>query len=305
MLDLVIIGAGPAGLAAAIYAKRAELDFVILEKEMMGGGQIISTSEVENYPGIYPVGGFDIAMNFINHANGLGVQITNKEVVGIEAIEKGKKVLCKDGTNYETKTVIISGGADHKELGVPGEDKFRGHGVSYCATCDGAFFKGKDLVVVGGGDVAVEDALFLSKLANKVYLVHRRDSFRAAKTLVTKLLNTENITFVKDSVVEEIKGDEKVTGVRLKNVKTEEKTDLAVDGVFIAVGMSPKTEQYKGLVDLDRTGYVIAGEDCVTSDPAIFAAGDIRTKQLRQVVTAASDGANALTSVERYISANF
>ena len=301
MFDLIIIGAGPAGLAAAIYAARAELKFIVLEKEIMSGGQIINTYEVDNYPGLYHMGGFDLAMKFREHADALGASFVTGEVERIEAIPAGKKVICKDGTEYETKTVILSGGAKHRKLEVPGEDALAGSGVSYCATCDGAFFRGKEVAVIGGGDVAVEDALFLARLCKKVYVVHRRDTFRAAKTLVTRLAEAENVELVYDSVVKEIQGKFKVESLVLENKKTAEERTIALDGVFIAVGMLPETSAYKGLVELDAAGYIVADETGITSDPAIFAAGDIRTKELRQVVTAASDGANAVQSVERYL----
>ena len=301
MFDLIIIGAGPAGLAAAIYAARAELKFIVLEKEIMSGGQIINTYEVDNYPGLYHMGGFDLAMKFREHSDALGASFVTGEVERIEAIPAGKKVICKDGTEYETKTVILSGGAKHRKLEVPGEDALAGSGVSYCATCDGAFFRGKEVAVIGGGDVAVEDALFLARLCKKVYVVHRRDTFRAAKTLVTRLTEAENVELVYDSVVKEIQGKFKVESLVLENKKTAEERTIALDGVFIAVGMLPETSAYKGLVELDAAGYIVADETGITSDPAIFAAGDIRTKELRQVVTAASDGANAVQSVERYL----
>ena len=304
MYDLIIIGAGPAGLAAAIYAARAELKFIVLEKEIMSGGQIINTYEVDNYPGLFHIGGFDLAMKFREHADALGASFVTGEVEKIEAIPGGKKVICKDGTAYEAKTLILSGGAKHRKLEVPGEESLAGSGVSYCATCDGAFFRGKEVAVVGGGDVAVEDALFLARICKKVYVVHRRDTFRAAKTLVTRLTETENVELVYDSVVKEIKGKFKVEGLLLENKKTKEEREVAVDGVFIAVGMLPETKVYEGLVELDAAGYIVADETGVTSDPAVFAAGDIRTKALRQVVTAASDGANAVQSVERYLAEN-
>lgn len=301
MFDLIIIGAGPAGLAAAIYAARAELKFIVLEKEIMSGGQIINTYEVDNYPGLYHMGGFDLAMKFREHADALGASFVTGEVERIEAIPAGKKVICKDGTEYEAKTVILSGGAKHRKLEVPGEDALAGSGVSYCATCDGAFFRGKEVAVIGGGDVAVEDALFLARLCKKVYVVHRRDTFRAAKTLVTRLAEAKNVELVYDSVVKEIQGKFKVESLVLENKKTAEERTIALDGVFIAVGMLPETSAYKGLVELDAAGYIVADETGITSDPAVFAAGDIRTKELRQVVTAASDGANAVQSVERYL----
>ena len=301
MYDLIIVGAGPAGLAAAIYAARAELKFIVLEKEIMSGGQIINTYEVDNYPGLYHMGGFDLAMKFREHADALGASFVTGEVEKIEETSSGKKIICKDGTEYETKTVILSGGAKHRKLEVPGEDALAGSGVSYCATCDGAFFRGNEVAVVGGGDVAVEDALFLARLCKKVYVIHRRDSFRAAKTLVSRLVSTENVEIIYDSVVKEIQGKFKVESLVLTNKKTEEERTVALDGVFIAVGMLPETKAYEGLVELDGAGYIKADETGITSCPGIFAAGDIRTKELRQVVTAASDGANAVQSVERYL----
>ena len=301
MYDLIIVGAGPAGLAAAIYAARAELKFIVLEKEIMSGGQIINTYEVDNYPGLYHMGGFDLAMKFREHADALGASFVTGEVEKIEETSCGKKIICKDGTEYETKTVILSGGAKHRKLEVPGEDALAGSGVSYCATCDGAFFRGKEVAVVGGGDVAVEDALFLARLCKKVYVIHRRDSFRAAKTLVSRLVSTENVEIIYDSVVKEIQGKFKVESLVLTNKKTEEERTVALDGVFIAVGMLPETKAYEGLVELDGAGYIKADETGITLCPGIFAAGDIRTKELRQVVTAASDGANAVQSVERYL----
>ena len=304
MYDLIIVGAGPAGLAAAIYAARAELKFIVLEKEIMSGGQIINTYEVDNYPGLYHMGGFDLAMKFREHADALGASFVTGEVDKIEEISGGKKVICKDGTEYETKTIILSGGAKHRKLEVPGEEALAGSGVSYCATCDGAFFRGKEVAVVGGGDVAVEDALFLARLCKKVYVVHRRDSFRAAKTLVSRLVSAENVEIIYDSVVKEIQGKFKVESLVLTNKKTAEERTVALDGVFIAVGMLPETKVYEGLVELDGAGYVKADETGITSCPGVFAAGDIRTKELRQVVTAASDGANAVQSVERYLAEN-
>lgn len=301
MYDLIIIGAGPAGLAAAVYAARAELNFIVLEKEIMSGGQIINTYEVDNYPGLFHMGGFDLAVKFREHADALGTVFVNAEAKKIEMVSGGKKVICGNGMEYEAKTLILSGGARHRRLDVPGEERLAGSGVSYCATCDGAFFRGKEVAVVGGGDVAVEDALFLARLCKKVYVIHRRNSFRAAKTLVTRLAAEENVEIIYDSVVKEIKGNQKVESILLENVTTEEKTELALQGVFIAVGMLPETKIYESLVNMDETGYIIADETGATSDPAVFAAGDIRTKALRQVVTAASDGANAVWSVERYL----
>ncbi len=301
MKDLIIIGSGPAGLTAAIYAKRAELDCVVIEKEAISGGQIINTTEIDNYPGLYHMGGFDLGMKFREHADALGAEFVEGNVVGFSRTDEKVTVTLENGDVYEAKTAIIAGGARHRELGVEGETRLRGAGVSYCATCDGAFFRKKITVVNGGGDVAVEDALFLSRLCEKVYLVHRRDEFRAAKTLVSAAKAAPNIEFVLDSVITEIKGDQNVSAITVKNVKTGEVKDLAVSGVFIAVGMLPESEVYKNAVDTDEKGYIIGDETGKTSAPNVFVAGDIRTKALRQVVTAAADGANAVTSVENYL----
>lgn len=297
--DVVIIGSGPAGLAAAIYAERAELNAIVIEKNVVSGGQVLTTYEVDNYPGVQGIGGFDLGMKFREHADGLGATFVEDEVVKIETDEKIKKVICAGGT-YEARTVVIATGASHRKLGVPGEEQLTGIGVSYCATCDGAFFRGKTTAVVGGGDVALEDAIFLARLCKKVYVIHRRNKFRGARSLQKKLLSLENVEIVWDSVAEEIIGSDHVEALKVSNVKTGEKTDLVVDGVFIAVGITPNSSGFEGLADMDH-GYFKAGEDCCTSSKGIFAAGDVRTKQLRQIVTAVADGANAITSIERYL----
>ena len=300
MLDLIIIGAGPAGLAAAIYGKRAELDLAIIEKEAVQGGQIIITNEIDNYPGLPHTGGFELADKFREHAEALGATFTMGEVEKIETTDHVKAYL-RDGTILEAKTAIIAGGAKHRNLNVPGEAELTGSGVSYCATCDGAFFRKKTVAVVGGGDVAIGDALFLARLCAKVYVIHRRQEFRAAKTLVTALKAMPNVKFVYDSTVKEIQGDGHVERVVVTNVKTSEESTLEINGIFVAVGMLPETSIYKDIVDLDEAGYIKADETGRTSNPMLFAAGDIRTKALRQVITAAADGANAITSVEAYL----
>ena len=302
MYDLVIIGSGPAGLSAAVYAKRACLDVVVLEKEPMGGGQMIYTQEVDNYLGLPETNGFDLAQKFEQHAKALEVPFISDEVDNVEKNTDGTwKITGASGTVYETKTVLLATGAGHRKLGVPGEETLAGAGVSYCATCDGAFFQDGTVAVVGGGNVAVEDAILLSRTCKKVYLVHRRDELRADKVLQDKLFKCANVEMVWDSVPTVIEGTDKVEDIKVHNVKTDEGKTIAVDGVFIAVGILPNTEKFKGLVDLDESGYIIAGEDGVTSTPGIFAAGDIRTKNLRQVVTAVADGANAVASVQRYL----
>ncbi len=297
--DVVIIGSGPAGLAAAIYAERAELNAIVIEKNVVSGGQVLTTYEVDNYPGVRGIGGYDLGMKFREHADSLGADFVEDEVLCIETEGKVKKVVCA-GQTYETKTVIIATGAGHRKLGIPGEEELSGMGVSYCATCDGAFFRGKTTAVIGGGDVAIEDAIFLARLCKKVYLVHRRDELRGAKSLQKKLFSLENVELVWDSIPERIEGENKVEKLVVSNVKTKETRELELQGVFVAVGINPNSAPFEGLVEMEN-GYIKAGEDCATSCPGIFAAGDVRTKGLRQIVTAVSDGANAITSVERYL----
>lgn len=300
MYDLIIIGAGPAGLSAAVYAARAELDFIVIEGSMMQGGQILTTYDVDNYLGLPGIGGFDMGMKFAEHAKKLGASFVTENVVSME-VQGDVKSVKTDKNTYETKTIIIATGAVHKKAGIPGEAEFTGKGVSYCATCDGAFFKNKVTAVVGGGDVAVEDALYLSRVCGKVYLIHRRDEFRAAKSLVKKARETDNIEFVLDSVVEKIEGENKVRSINIRSKKSATIKTLEVDGVFFAVGMQPVTAFVDKNIEMNEAGYIIAGEDCATNISGVYAAGDIRTKQLRQIITAAADGANAVASVEKYI----
>lgn len=300
MYDMIIIGSGAAGLAAAIYGMRARLSTIIIEKQPMSGGQIINTYDVDNYPGLPGIGGFDLAMKFREHADALGAQFVMEQVQSVELSGATKKVVT-DANTYEGRTVVIATGATHRKLQIPGEEKLTGMGVSYCATCDGAFFRGKEVAVIGGGDVALEDALFLARGCSKVYLIHRRDTFRGAKVLQEKVFATENIEILWDTVPEEIKGEQQVEALSLSNKKTKETSEISVQGVFVAVGIEPNTELFSGILDMDESGYIKAGEEGVTSMPGVFAAGDVRTKQLRQIITAAADGANAVTSVERYL----
>lgn len=299
MLDTIIIGAGPAGMAAGIYAARAELSHLVLESGLMSGGQIINTSEVDNYPGLKGIGGFDLAMKFREHCDQCGVKFQDGKVTAVTKQENGFLISLENGDTYSAKTVLFATGAKHRKLAVPGEEEFAGSGVSYCATCDGAFFRGKEVAVVGGGDVAIEDALFLARICKKVYLVHRRDEFRAAKTLVNRLRACENVEFVLKATPARIAGNGRVECLVVNTGDGER--ELPVSGVFIAVGMLPNTELLKGLASLDDTGYVVAGEDCKTDVPGIFAAGDLRTKHLRQVVTAAADGATAIYEIEAFL----
>ena len=298
--DLAILGAGPAGICAAIYATRGKLNTLWLEKKFVQGGQIVDTYEVDNYPGLPGITGLDLGETMVNHAEKLGIKPKREPVLSIEE-ENGLKVIRTKKNRYMAKAVILACGAAHRQLGIPGEEELSGMGVSYCATCDGAFFQDGTVAVVGGGKVAVEDAILLSRTCKKVYLVHRRDELRADKVLQDKLFKCANVEMVWDSVPTVIEGTDKVEDIKVHNVKTDEGKTIAVDGVFIAVGILPNTEKFKGLVDLDESGYIIAGEDGVTSTPGIFAAGDIRTKNLRQVVTAVADGANAVASVQRYL----
>ena len=303
MVDVVIVGSGPAGLSAAVYARRAKLKVLVVEKAGYSGGQIVNTSDVDNYLGLQGIDGFEMAMKFRTHAEYFKAEFIDDEVVSINEKSDGTyDVELKSGKRIDTRSIIIATGASYKKLGITGEIEYTGKGVSYCATCDGAFNRGKDVAIVGGGDVALEDALYLSNIANKVYLIHRRDELRGAKSLQEKVLATDNIVFVPDTVVEAINGtDGKVSSINIKNLKTQNQESLAVNGIFVAVGMKPASDFVKDLVELDEYGYIVASEDGVTSKKGIFVAGDVRTKMLRQVITAVSDGANAVASVEKYL----
>ena len=302
MYDIIIIGSGPAGLSAAIYAQRACLDTIVIEKNGISGGQVLNTWEVDNYPGFPGVTGFELSRQFREHANKLGARVVQDEVVQVELSGNVKKVVCEEET-YEARCVILASGAHHRTLEVPGEEELRGAGVSYCATCDGAFFRGRTVAVVGGGDAALEDAIFLARMCEKVYIVHRRDKLRGAKRLQERLQALENIEFVWNSETVAIEGNAQVEALRLRKTKTGEERRLDVDGVFIAVGIAPESELYAGQLELDEQGYIRADESGQTSVPGVFAAGDVRTKALRQILTAASDGANCVASAERYLQA--
>ena len=299
MYDLIIIGSGPAGLSAAVYGKRAGLNLLIIEEKPMSGGQILNTYEVDNYLGLPGISGFDMGMTFRQHAEKLGAEFLEATVHSVEERGDYKCVYAGD-RELETRTVIFATGAEHAKLGVPGEEELNGMGVSYCATCDGAFFRGRTVAVVGGGDVALEDAIYLARTCEKVYLIHRRDELRAAKSLQEKLFTLPNVELVWNAAVEEITGEAFVTGVQLLDTQTKEERFVAADGIFIAVGIQPVSESFKSLVKTDEAGYICAGEDCCTSVPGIFAVGDVRTKKLRQIVTAVADGANAVNSVQEY-----
>ena len=298
--DLVIVGSGPAGLSAAIYAQRARLDAVVLEKEYISGGQVVNTSEVDNYPGLPGMSGYELGMKLRAHADALEARFEMAEVKDI-IIEETQNIVRTDQGDYTARAVIIATGARHRKLRVPGERELAGMGVSYCATCDGAFFKGRTVAVIGGGDVAVGDALFLARGCEKVYVIHRRDELRAARSMQEKLLALSNVEIIWDTVVEEICGEDQVEALRLKNQKTGDIRNLPIDGVFVAVGMDPNTDMVPASVDRDEKGYLVADENCVTNVKGIFAAGDVRTKTLRHIVTAAAEGANAVESVQQYL----
>lgn len=291
MYDIVIIGAGPAGLTAAIYGIRAGMSVLVLEG-MMYGGQIAGTPEVENFPSIQKISGWQLAQNIYEQAAAQGAEIRFEGVTGIEEDERGIKTVITSGGRYAGRTVIIANGAKRRLLGCPGEEEFKGRGVSYCATCDGAFFRGKITAVAGGGNTALEDSLFLSNLCEKVYLIVRKDRFRGEKRLADSVMARKNIEVLFSHVVDSIEGDELVSAV---NVKDNEGVvrKIPVSAVFVAIGMEPDNSLFSNFVDIDEAGYIIAGESCRTSRKGVFAAGDSRTKEVRQIITAASDGAAA------------
>lgn len=300
MYDLLIIGSGPAGLGAAIYGVRAGLNLAVIDRSPISGGQVLTTYEVDNYLGLPGISGSDMSERFREHADKLGVPFLMAEVEFVEDCGE-KKLVHTDEGDYEANAVILATGATHAMLGVEGEMKLAGMGVSYCATCDGAFFRGRTVAVIGGGDVAVEDAIFLAGLCKKVYLVHRREALRAADSLQRKLISMANIEIVWNSEVTQIQGEDMVEAIVVYNNQTKESHSLDVMGVFIAVGVIPNTEMFKGFVNMDEKGYILADETCTTSVPGIFAAGDIRKKALRQIITAVADGANAVNSVQSYL----
>lgn len=303
MYDVVIIGSGPAGLSAAVYARRAKLKTLVIEKAGYSGGQIVNTSDVDNYLGLQGIDGFEMAMKFRSHAEHFEAEFLDDEVLTIKDNQNdGFDILLNSENVISTRSIIIATGAGYSKLGIVGEAEYTGKGVSYCATCDGAFYREKIAAVVGGGDVALEDALYLANMASKVYLIHRRDELRGAKSLQDKVFATENIEFIPNTIVEKINGaDGIVSSITIKNIINDEVRNLEINGIFVAIGMKPESNFVKGLVDMDSSGYIVAGEDGVTSRNGIFVAGDVRTKKLRQVITAVSDGANAVASVEKYL----
>ena len=297
--DIIIVGAGPAGLSAAVYAKRAGFSTLVLDKSPISGGQVLSTYEVDNYLGIPGVTGMELGDKFKEHAVAAGAEFVCANVLSMDVTDE-TKIVRTDKEDYEARAVIFAVGAHHAKLSVKGEEELTGMGVSYCATCDGAFFRNRKVAVVGGGDVAIEDAIFLARACEKVYVIHRRDTFRAAHSLVERARQMENIEFVIDTTVTEICGEDMVEKLVLSNVKTKEKTELEVHGIFIAVGIVPDTDILQGIVSMDDKGYVLADELGSTNVPGVFVAGDCKQKRLRQIITAVADGANAVTGVEDY-----
>lgn len=299
MYDIGIIGGGTAGMTAAIYGQRAGKKTLIIEGGAFGG-QITSSPNVENYPGIASVSGSEFSMNLLDQAVKLGAETVMEKVTGIwEA--NGNKIIHTEGKDYTCRSVIIATGVTHRHLGVPGEERLTGAGVSYCATCDGMFFRGREVAVVGGGSTALQDAEFLSNYCSKVYLIHRRDEFRGEDSIVKRLEKKENVEFILSAVVKEIAGENAVEKLVLNMLKTGEQSEIEVSGVFVAVGQIPQNDIFAETVKLDGNGFILAAEDCVTSHPGIFAAGDCRTKEVRQLTTAAADGAVAALAAVKHI----
>ncbi len=298
--DIAILGGGPGGYTAALYGARAGLSTIVLEK-LAAGGQMATTTNVENYPGFSEgVNGFDLAEKMQQGAERFGAESAYEEVTAVDFSGEIKTLTTMDG-EYRARTVMIATGADPRPLGTAHENELRGRGVSYCATCDGMMYKGKTVVVVGGGNTAAEDAMYLSRMCEKVYLVHRRDSLRASHSYVKALEEKENVEIIWNSRVAEFKFDKKITGVVLENVNDASRTELECSGVFVAVGRIPNTQMFEGVLELDKAGYIVADETTCTSIPGVFAVGDVRTKPLRQIVTAASDGAVASKFAEEYL----
>lgn len=301
--DMLIIGGGPAGYTAALYAARAGLSTIVFEK-LSAGGQMALTHEIDNYPGFTDgIDGFTLADKMKNQAERFGVKTIYSEVRGLE-LSGSPKVVKTSRDTFLAKTIVLAMGANPRELGLENEKELIGRGVSYCAACDGMFYRGKRVAVVGGGDTAAVDAILLSRVAEKVIVIHRRDSLRATKIYHEPLFTAENVEFCWDSVVTEILSNEKVSGLKLENLKTGEKSEIAVDGVFVSVGRKPATEFLKGVIDLDENGYIIADESTKTNIEGVFAVGDVRSKALRQIVTAVSDGAVGAHYAEEYLSRN-
>ena len=296
MKDIAIIGSGPAGLSSALYAKRANLNVVVIEKEFLGTGQIAESAQVDNYLGLCGISGYDLGEKFRHDAESFGAEFLEGEAVSLEQKNNVWIITLQSGEVVKSKAVIYAAGAAHRRLNVKGEEKFIGKGVSYCAICDGALYRGRTLAVIGGGDTALDDAMYLSDTAKKVYLIHRRNEFRGLEKSILKIKSRENIEIITPANVTEIIGENRVSSIKLDNGR-----EIILDGVFIAVGMSPASDLVRNIVDLDENGYIKADETGVTRARGLFCAGDVRTKKLRQVITAASDGANAAIGAIEYL----
>lgn len=296
MYDIIIIGSGPAGLTASIYASRARLQAIVLEKNYLGSGQIALSEQVDNYPGLFGIDGYTLGEKFREHAEQLGAVLKNDEVSRIEKEGKIFTVFCKDGETLQSRSILCASGTSYRRLEGKGSTL---PGVSYCATCDGAFYRGKIVAVIGGGDTALGDALHLSRIAEKVYLIHRRDTFRANQSLQTAVKQTANIELVLQTVTTAVLGKNRVTGLEV--LQNGAYRMLQVEGVFVAIGSIPNTGFLDGLCEFDYSGYILADETGKTTTPGVFAAGDVRTTPLRQVVTAVADGANCIQSIEQYL----
>jgi len=299
MYDIIIVGAGPAGLSAAIYGVRAGKSVLVLEANFYGG-QIVNTPEIENYPAIKHISGYDFATNLYEQAIELGAEIKFEKVLEITSDDHNKKVIT-DSNQYEAKSIILATGAKNRMLGLEKEKEMVGRGVSYCATCDGGFFKGKEVAINGGGSTALEEALYLAAFCTKVYLIHRRDSFRGEEKLLRSLQEKQNVEFVLNSTITELIGTGKIEGIMVRNLVTDVKTQITISGLFIAIGQMPENAIFSNLVTLDNGGYIIALEDCKTNVDGVFVAGDTRTKRVRQLTTAASDGAVAALAACEYV----
>ncbi|HLG12777.1 MAG TPA: thioredoxin-disulfide reductase [Dehalococcoidia bacterium] len=306
--DIVIIGGGPAGLAAGLYAARARRSTLIIEKNVTGG-QIALTAEIENYPGIESINGFDLGQIMQKQAETHGAEMLYTNVTSIEPAKgkaaAGKHVIHTDEGDYEAKTLIITAGADYNKLEIPGEERLTGYGVSYCATCDAAFFKDQEVAVVGGGDAAMDEGLFVTRYASKVDVIHRRDELRASAVLQERAFANKKMNFVWDTVVESIEGEKEVEFLRTRNLKTGQIKDVPVSAVFIFIGQTPNSEFLKGVVDMDKGGHIIVNEWMETNVPGVYAAGDVRNNSARQVVSSAGDGATAAIRADHYISSHF
>lgn len=299
MYDIVIIGAGPAGLTAAVYARRAEKSVLVVEKETFGG-QITHSPKVENYPGTIQMSGNEFAEKLIEQAMNLGAEIELDEVTAIENENGCKRVVGTTGV-YEAKSVIIASGSKHRMLGAENEESFVGRGVSYCAVCDGAFYRGKRVAVIGGGNTALQEAVMLSDICEKVTLVQNLPFFTGEKKLLALLEKKKNVEFITNSVVSGLDGNENLSAVRIKNTENNNETTISVDGIFVAIGQMPENEPFKSVASLDEYGYIISGEECRSKTEGVFVAGDCRTKQVRQIATAVSDGAVAAVNACKYI----